>query len=71
MRNNLAHIRKQKNMTQQDLANELGISRQTIISLEKGKYNPSIILALKIGNFFNTPVETIFLLDEEDNAKEN
>ncbi|UUV99418.1 helix-turn-helix transcriptional regulator [Vagococcus luciliae] len=66
MKNNLANIRKEKKMTQQDLASVLNISRQTIISLEKGKYNPSIILALKIGNFFNIPVEDIFLLEEND-----
>ncbi|MGX6969535.1 helix-turn-helix transcriptional regulator [Vagococcus bubulae] len=66
MKNNLANIRKEKKMTQQDLASVLDISRQTIISLEKGKYNPSIILALKIGNFFNIPVEDIFLLEEDD-----
>jgi len=66
MKNNLANIRKKQKMTQQDLANALNISRQTIISLEKGKYNPSIILALKIGKFFNTSVEDIFLLDADD-----
>ena len=65
MKNNLTKIRKEKKMTQQDLANALDISRQTIISLEKGKYNPSIILALKIGKFFNVAVEDIFLLEDD------
>ena len=52
-------------MTQQELADLVGVSRQTIISIEKGKYNPSVKLALKISKIFKKNVEEIFYLEEE------
>ena len=51
-------------MTQEELANELGVSRQTIISLEKGKYNPSIYLAYAIATKFNKHIEEVFIFQE-------
>ena len=53
-------------MTQQQLASELGVSRQTIISLENGKYNPSILLAHRIARLFDARIEDIFIFEEEE-----
>lgn len=55
-------------MTQQQLAGELGVSRQTIISLESGRYNPSILLAHRIARLFDAKIEDIFLFDTEEEA---
>jgi len=52
-------------LTQQELANTIGVSRQTIVALEKGQYNPSVALALRFAAFFNTTVEELFQLEEE------
>ena len=52
-------------VTQEELAIKVGVSRQTIIALEKGNYTPSILLALKIAGFFKVPVETIFKISYE------
>lgn len=52
-------------MTQQDLADRLGVSRQTIISLERGKYNPSINLAYSISKVFSKSIEQVFIFEEE------
>ena len=60
MTNHLEALRKARGIRQEDLAQALGVSRQTIISLEKGKYNPSLALALRIGRYFATPIEDIF-----------
>jgi putative transcriptional regulator len=65
LKNRLEELRKQKNITQEDLAEELKVSRQTIGSLENGRYNPSIILAYKIARFFGTTIEEIFIYEEE------
>ncbi|MGX7145240.1 helix-turn-helix transcriptional regulator [Facklamia languida] len=65
MKNRLEEIRKQQNMTQEELASVLEVSRQTIGSLEKGKYNPSILLAFKIARYFNLRIEDIFIDEEE------
>jgi len=65
MRNRLEEIRKQRNMTQEELADALEVSRQTIGSLENGRYNPSIILALKIARYFEMYVEEIFIYEED------
>ena len=67
--NHLEVIRKKNNITQEELANILKVSRQTISSLEKGRYNPSIILAFKIAKFFELTVEDIFIYEEEYNEK--
>lgn len=66
MKNRLEEIRKQGGMTQEALAALLDVSRQTISSLEKGRYNPSIILAFKIARLFDLQIEDIFIFEEED-----
>jgi len=58
--NLIASIRKEKNITQEELAQTVGVTRQTIIALEKGNYIPSVLLALKIAKSFKEPVEKIF-----------
>ncbi|MFD3449559.1 helix-turn-helix transcriptional regulator [Microbacteriaceae bacterium 4G12] len=63
MKNKLVEFRKKQGYSQDKLAELLGVSRQTIISIEKGKYNPSLPLALQIGRIFNTHIENIFFLD--------
>ena len=67
MKNRLEKIRKSRGITQEELANILAVSRQTIGSLENGRYNPSIILAFKIAKFFNLTIEDIFIYEEEEN----
>ena len=69
MKNNLEKLRKEKNLSQEELAEILEVSRQTICSLEKGKYNPSIILAFKIAKFFNTSIENIFIYGDDEKWK--
>ena len=66
MKNRIEERRKAQGMTQQQLAALLGVSRQTIISLESGKYNPSILLAHKIAHTFGVHIEDIFLLEEDE-----
>ena len=66
MKNTLRVERAILDITQQDLATAIGVSRQTINSIESGKYVPSTVLSLKIARFFNKPVESIFQLEEED-----
>ena len=65
MKNKLDEFRKQRDITQEELAEVLEVSRQTISSLEKGKYNPSIILAFKIARYFGVSIEDIFIYEEE------
>jgi len=65
MRNRLEEIRKQRDITQEELAAALEVSRQTIGSLENGRYNPSIILAIKIARYFEMSVEEIFIYEED------
>ncbi len=60
MKNCLEKLRSQKGWTQQELADRTGVSRQTIISLEKGHYNPSILLAFRLARQFGTSIEEIF-----------
>ena len=64
MKNRLEALRREKGVRQEDLAQALGVSRQTIISLEKGKYNPSLALAFKLARYFALPIEEIF--DDSD-----
>ena len=66
MKNRVEEFRRQYNENQEDLANIVGVSRQTIISIEKGKYNPSILLAFKIANHYNKSIEEIFIYEEEE-----
>lgn len=65
MNNRLEEIRKQHGIKQEELAAALEVSRQTIGSLENGRYNPSIILAFKIARYFNLSIEEIFIYEEE------
>jgi len=66
VRNRLEEIRKAKGITQEDLANALEVSRQTVGSLENGRYNPSIILAFKIARFFDVAIEEVFIYEEDE-----
>ncbi len=66
MQNQLIKLRALNNMTQEDLAIKAGVSRQTIISLEKGKYNPSLQLAYKLAKIFQLHIEEIFIFEEGD-----
>ena len=66
MKNIIEQKRKERGMTQQQLAALLGVSRQTIISLESGKYNPSILLAHKIAQTFGVHIEDIFLFEVDE-----
>ena len=65
MENRLEEIRKSRGVTQEKLAAALRVSRQTIGSLENGRYNPSIILAFKIARYFDLSIEDIFIYEEE------
>ncbi|MGE7602446.1 helix-turn-helix transcriptional regulator [Peribacillus sp. NPDC097675] len=65
MKNRLEMIRKERGIKQEELATALEVSRQTIGSLENGRYNPSIILAFKISRFFDMSIEEIFIYEEE------
>lgn len=58
--NSIATLRRKRGATQEDLARAVGVTRQTIIALEKGNYVPSVLLALKLARFFREPVERIF-----------
>ncbi|MDD4164573.1 MAG: helix-turn-helix transcriptional regulator [Eubacteriales bacterium] len=64
MKNRLEEIRRAKGIRQEELAKELEVSRQTIGSLENGRYNPSIVLAFKIARYFDMKIEEIFLYEE-------
>ncbi|MGR3208689.1 helix-turn-helix transcriptional regulator [Bacillus glycinifermentans] len=66
MENRLVEFRKKYNYSQENLAVKLNVSRQTIISIEKGKYNPSLRLAMLMAKLFETTVEELFILDSED-----
>ena len=63
MKNNIESIRKFKKISQQELADALEVTRQTISSLENGRYNPSILLAFKIAKLFNMSIEDIFIYE--------
>lgn len=66
MKNNIKVQRAIYNLTQQELAEKIGVSRQTINALEAGKYVPSTVLALKLSQLFEKPVNEIFELEKED-----
>jgi putative transcriptional regulator len=66
MKNKLKIERAIKDITQEELAREIGVTRQAINSIELGKYVPSTILALKLSRFFEKPVNDIFILEEDD-----
>ena len=65
MNNRIKELRKDNNVTQEDLASAVGVTRQTIISLENGKYNASLQLAFKIAKYFGTEIENVFIFEEE------
>ena len=64
MKNRIEEIRKEKGIRQEDFAHSLGVSRQTISSLETGRYNPSIQLAYKIARYFDLTIEEVFLFED-------
>lgn len=66
MKNNVYDLRKSRKYTQEELAKKMGVTRQTIISIEQGKYIASLPLALKMARVFEVPVEKIFTLEEVD-----
>ena len=66
MKNKIEEIRKERGIRQEDFAKYMGVSRQTISSLETGRYNPSIILAYKIAKYFEMTIEEVFIFEEED-----
>lgn len=71
LKNRIEKLRKEKDIKQEDLAIAVEVSRQTIGSLENGRYNPSIILAFKIARYFHMSIEDIFIYEEEiENEKE-
>ena len=65
MKNRIEQIRKERGIRQEDFAKAMGVSRQTISSLETGRYNPSIFLAYKIAKYFGLTIEEVFLFEEE------
>jgi putative transcriptional regulator len=67
LKNRLEEIRNEKGINQEDLAKTLSVSRQTISSLENGRYNPSILLAFKIAKYFSMTIEDIFIFEEDYN----
>ena len=66
MKNNIKVSRAERSMTQQQLADAVGVSRQTINAIESGKFIPSTVLALKVAKLFGKPVEQVFILEDED-----
>lgn len=68
MNNRIEAIRRERGIRQEDFARSMGVSRQTISSLENGRYNPSILLAHKIARYFGMTIEEVFIFDEEEQA---
>ena len=66
MKNRIEEIRKERGIRQEEFAKSMGVSRQTISSLENGRYNPSIILAYKIAQYFGMTIEDVCVFEEED-----
>jgi putative transcriptional regulator len=66
VKNKIESIRKERGILQEEFARAMGVSRQTISSLENGRYNPSILLAHKIASYFGMTIEEVFLFDEEE-----
>jgi len=65
MKNRIEEIRNERGIRQDELAKQMGVSRQTISSLENGRYNPSILLAYKIAKYFGMTIEEVFIFEEE------
>ena len=68
MENRIAALRKERRLSQAELAEAVSVTRQTIISLENGRYNASLLLAHKIAKYFGTTIEDIFLFEEEESC---
>lgn len=66
MKNKIENIRKEKGIRQEEFAKAMGVSRQTISSLENGRYNPSILLAYKIAKYFDMTIEEVFIFEETE-----
>ncbi|TFE00558.1 helix-turn-helix transcriptional regulator [Jeotgalibacillus salarius] len=66
VKNNIQKIRKEKGIKQIKMAEDLQVTRQTFTAIEKNKYNPSLELALKIVQYFDLPIEEVFILEEEE-----
>ena len=66
MENRIAALRKERRLSQAELAEAVSVTRQTIISLENGRYNASLLLAHKIAKYFGTAIEDIFLFEEDE-----
>lgn len=66
MKNKIEAIRKERGIRQEEFARSMGVSRQTISSLENGRYNPSILLAHKIARYFGLTIEEVFIFEEEE-----
>ena len=66
MKNRIEAIRKERGIRQEEFAKSMGVSRQTISSLENGRYNPSILLAHRIAKYFGMTIEEVFIFDEEE-----
>lgn len=70
MKNRIKDLRKAKGLTQEELSQLVGVSRQSIVAIETGKYNPSLILAFNIARQFNCSIEDVFLFDQGDEYNE-
>ena len=66
MRNRIAELRRERRITQEELGMAVGVTRQTIISLENGRYNASLLLAHKIARYFDLTIEELFLFEEDE-----
>lgn len=69
MKNRIEEIRKERGIRQEEFAKSMGVSRQTISSLENGRYNPSIMLAYKIAKYFQLTIEEVFVFEDEEPEK--
>lgn len=66
MKNRIAQLRKERRITQEELADAVGVTRQTIISLENGRYNASLLLAHKLAQYFHLTIEELFVFEEDE-----
>lgn len=69
MKNRIEEIRRARGIRQEDFARAMGVSRQTISSLETGRYNPSIFLAYRIARYFGMTIEEVFLFEEQEDGR--
>jgi len=69
MKNRLRELREARGLTQEELAKALGVTRQTIIAIEKGRYDPSLRLAFKIARFFGVKIEDVFIYEGDEDAR--